>query len=253
MKTYHGSEAKKLLESRPSETPGRGAGLLVHFRMKDTKIDHLVRGKRFCGKWKLTVGGAVDNDERFIDCAIREFREEHFGLKIGKLVIDYDVAVFDPKHEYITGQATVLIENEEVLEQYIATLKLCATAAQNALHALTKKVDPEERISLATQALGNSRFVGQLLLESHGTAVVWFLQEIEKGRYKDEERVVDFESEIATTIKVFTEYSDFDIVESREMLELEDRSALFKPESVPVMELLKYHFDDTRPGFCAQS
>mmetsp|Transcript_17820 Transcript_17820/g.21960 ORF Transcript_17820/g.21960 Transcript_17820/m.21960 type:complete len:244 (+) Transcript_17820:621-1352(+) len=242
MKTYHGNEARKLLESRPSKTPGKGAGLLIHFRTKQTELDYLVRGKRFCGKWKLTVGGAVDNDERFIDCAIREFREEHFGMKIGKLEVSYDVAVFDPKNEYITGQATVLIESEEVMEHYVEALKLCATAAHAALHALTKKVDPVERISLAAKALGNSRFIGQLLLEPHGSAVVWFLQEIEKGRYKDQEIIVDFESEVANTIKVFTEYSTFDIVESHEMLDPEDHSVMFKPESAPVLQLLKFRF-----------
>mmetsp|Transcript_2272 Transcript_2272/g.3176 ORF Transcript_2272/g.3176 Transcript_2272/m.3176 type:complete len:270 (-) Transcript_2272:974-1783(-) len=256
-----GEKAREIQQTIPNAKEGGwlrpGSGLLVHFKIMDDNIDYFVRGKRFCGSWKLTVGGAVEEGETFLEAAFREFREEHFNYHIGNPEVIPDVAFFHRKRkqkdgkttgfDYVTSQARVMVQNKRDLESYVAKLKGAAVAANSALSAMknssSKDIESKSRSKLASDALSHGHFVRQLVKEPLGKEVRTLLQDIEKGKQIDY-LTSDSQSKLEKAIKIFTEYSDFDIVKSREMLasvKAKDEN-LFAPEAPVVLELLTYYF-----------
>mmetsp|Transcript_1912 Transcript_1912/g.2724 ORF Transcript_1912/g.2724 Transcript_1912/m.2724 type:complete len:284 (+) Transcript_1912:3004-3855(+) len=240
-----GDELGNLLHTRNAgkESKVLGAGFVVIYQAKSTGVEYLIRGKRFNGKWKASVGGEINYKEYPVEAAKREVFEEHFGFMLGELITNHDIAFFDGKHKYLTLLGTLEVESEETLHEHVGVLNKAAEAANAALRAFTKELSIAEKLALAVTALGNEQYVKMLRLIEHGPLLVDMLVQLKNEEKTEEGAIIDFDSEEAEALKTFTEYSEFQVVELSVVKEDATPEETFKPEKKALFSLLGHYLE----------
>lgn len=233
-------QAEKLMHKIPKSTgvdanknwKSLGAGVIAVY--KTDQGSFVVRGNRFgLGQWKISLGGAVDNDETIIQAILRELKEETFGLlpSLGKI---FEIAHMNNYREvsednegnptleafdYLTVGAEVQISFEE-LNNRLGKMNIHAKNANDALKALTLKdksqddkkgITLEERKDLASTAL-NDKHLMKLVsdLGDDGQDVLTLLENMKN--VDEFTPLAQFKDKRCKALMTFTEYSEFEIV-----------------------------------------